>query len=107
MATKAEDALTCVTQSVQQNNRVFIHCCMYTTHTHTQHTHNTQEGGGKAIGRLRVVAGGMGLAHLRLQPALDSAAGSRKLQLAHAPHVRVLPQRPSWWPSMWGKEDGQ
>ncbi len=66
-----------------------------------------QEGSsGRSIGTIVAAEGDVGLAHLRLAPALAAAAGNSKL-LAGTDGVQVVPVRPRWWPAEWGLEEGQ
>ena len=70
-------------------------------------------GGSGAVGTLLAAEGALGLAHLRLGPALMAAAGhGAELVLASGSGggggggVAVVPFRPAWWPPDWGHEEG-
>lgn len=67
------------------------------------------QGTGESVGLVRSCVGGTGLAVLKLQPALQAAAG--KVQLVAGPaggaQVKVMPFKPSWWSPEWGNEEGQ
>jgi hypothetical protein len=64
--------------------------------------------GGAAAGVLLAAEGRLGLAHLKLAPALAAAAGgpgALRLVLAGEPAAQVQPVRPEWWPAEWGYEE--
>lgn len=65
-----------------------------------------QAGGGSA-GVLLATEGTLGLAHLKLGPALAAAAagGEGALHLAGDAGAWVRPVRPQWWPPEWGHEE--
>lgn len=59
--------------------------------------------GGAPAGTLLAVEGALGLAHLKLAPALAAAAGGPGLRLGGG--GGVTPVRPVWWPPEWGHEE--
>jgi hypothetical protein len=63
-------------------------------------------GTGKSIGTIAAMSGDVGLAHLRLGPALAAAEDRQALEVAGS-SARVVPHRPSWWLPSWGREEGQ
>jgi hypothetical protein len=66
-------------------------------------------GGGGAAGVLLASEGDLGLAHLKLGPALAAAAagaGGAALHAAGDAAAGVRPARPAWWPVEWGHEEG-
>lgn len=60
--------------------------------------------GSPEAGKIRAVSGNLGLAHLRLKFGLAAAAGELDLV---AGGTRVVPNRPAWWPSEWGKKESE
>ena len=54
------------------------------------------------MGKLRAVAEGVGLAHLRLKQGLQAATSREPLVAGDA---LVTPLRPEWWPAEWGHEE--
>ncbi len=68
-----------------------------------------EEGSGKAVGSLLAAEGDVGLAYLKLSPALQAAQGGVPLCISSTGEghqgVRVVPVRPGWWPREWGKEE--
>ncbi|KAF6265118.1 hypothetical protein COO60DRAFT_1116131 [Scenedesmus sp. NREL 46B-D3] len=61
------------------------------------------------IGMLTNHTGDAGMAYIKLAPALAAAAGQGpglQLQLEGGAVQQVVPQRPEWWPSEWGNEEG-
>jgi len=71
-----------------------------------------QANGGSA-GVLLASEGTLGLAHLKLAPALAAAASSSGapaaggvLQVVGEDGAWVVPVRPAWWPPEWGHEEG-
>lgn len=62
--------------------------------------------GGGSAGVLLAAEGALGLAHLKLAPALAAAAGGgARLHVAGDPGAGVRPVRPAWWPAEWGHEE--
>lgn len=59
------------------------------------------------IGTLTGHVGDIGMAYIKLLPALAAAEGrSPPLQLQlEGQQVSVVPLRPKWWPSDWGREE--
>lgn len=60
------------------------------------------------VGTLTGHVGDVGMAYIKLLPALAAADGSTpplQLQLGDGQQVTVVPQRPQWWPSDWGREE--
>jgi hypothetical protein len=60
------------------------------------------------IGVLTNHMGDMGMAYIKLAPALAAAVGQGaelQVQLEGGVVQQVLPQRPEWWPSVWGNEE--
>lgn len=60
------------------------------------------------IGMLTSHVGDLGMAHIKVAPALAAAEGQGaplQLQLGGGVEQQVVPQRPSWWPSEWGREE--
>jgi microcystin degradation protein MlrC len=52
--------------------------------------------------------GDIGMAYIKLAPALAAAAGQGaqlQVQLGGGAVQQVLPQRPEWWPGEWGNEE--
>jgi hypothetical protein len=52
--------------------------------------------------------GDIGMAYIKLAPALAAAAGQGaqlQVQLEGGAVQQVVPQRPEWWPSEWGNEE--
>jgi hypothetical protein len=76
-----------------------------------------QEAGGSSAGVLLAAEGMLGLAYLKLAPALAAAQGSGggsrgggssggvQLHLAGDAGAWVRPVRPGWWPVEWGHEE--
>jgi hypothetical protein len=62
------------------------------------------EGGGP-VGVLLAAEGPLGLAHLKLAPALAAAAGGAAAPRLRAGDVGLRPVRPAWWPPEWGHEE--
>lgn len=58
----------------------------------------------RPVGTLQALQNGRGLACLNLQAALPAAEDKHQLHLGEA-KVPVIPWRPEWWPSEWGRED--
>lgn len=60
----------------------------------------------KKTGRVNAVTrdGGAGLALLRLKPALNATTAA-DLRIETGGGARVTPQRPTWWPEQWGREE--
>jgi hypothetical protein len=59
------------------------------------------------MGTLTAHVGNMGMAYIKLLPALAAAEGRTpplQLQL-EGQQVAVVPQRPQWWPAEWGREE--
>lgn len=59
------------------------------------------------VGTLTGHVGNMGMAYIKLLPALAAAEGrTPPLQLQLEGHqVSVVPVRPHWWPTDWGREE--
>lgn len=65
------------------------------------------------IGTLTNHCGDMGMAYIKLAPALAAAAAAGKgdkgpqlqVQLEGGAVQQVVPQRPEWWPAEWGIEE--
>ncbi len=52
--------------------------------------------------------GDIGIAYIKLAPALAAAQGTGpplQLQLDGGRVQQVVPQRPAWWPQDWGREE--
>ncbi|GBF96787.1 hypothetical protein Rsub_09643 [Raphidocelis subcapitata] len=72
-----------------------------------------QSGSGGSAGTLLACEGSLGLAHLKLAPALAAAAaatghpggGGAALGIAGQEGAWVRPVRPAWWPAEWGHEE--
>lgn len=62
----------------------------------------------RPIGSLRVLnqGSGRGLALLRLKEGIALAHGQRSLRMKDKPAVTCATWRPSWWPNVWGEEEG-
>lgn len=59
---------------------------------------------GKALGTVRALGNGVGLAHVRLGGALAAVDAGRTLMSESGVELRVW--RPDWWPESWGREEG-
>lgn len=63
-----------------------------------------------AIGTLTGHVGDLGMAYIKLQPALAAAQGQAPpMQLdtsqLERQRIEVVPFRPAWWPQEWGREE--
>lgn len=58
--------------------------------------------GGSEAGKIRATSNDIGLAHMRLKSGLEAASQGMALQSGQA---QIIPQRPKWWPEVWGHEE--
>lgn len=103
--------LPCSTAPAPQLPACTVSDAPLAAHPHAAHT-GAQPGteivqaGGGAAGVLLAAEGTLGLAHLKLAPALAAAAGGgAPLHFAGDAGGRVAPARPAWWPAEWGHEE--